>query len=316
MTPYILKRLLGGLLVMFVVATIVFLIMRVIPGNPAAIMLGPDAALSDVHELRERMGLNLALPVQYLQFLGRLLTGNLGDSIFLNRPVLVALSERAEPTAFLTLFSILIAVAIGIPAGVASALNRARLFDHGIMTGAMLAASLPSFWLGLMFMQYFAVHLGWFPVSGYGDPDSSLLQRLWHLMLPASVLGLTSSALITRFVRANMLDVLNEDYVRTARAKGLSEFVVVMKHAFRNALIPILTVVGMTMALLLGGAVVTETVFNLPGVGNLVVSAVLRRDYPVVQGALIVIAGIYVLVNLFIDLLYVLVDPRVRYVNA
>ena len=313
MKKYILKRIWGGLQVMFVIATIVFLIVRVIPGDPAAVMLGPDATAEDVSHLREQMGLNRSLPVQYAQFMGNLAVGNLGDSIFLNRPVLTALAERAEPTIFLTLFAIVIAVAIGIPTGVISAINRGKPLDQATLAGSMLAASLPSFWLGLIFMQFFAVKLGWFPVSGYGDPDAGILERLKHLVLPAMVLGLSSSALITRFTRGNMLDVLGKDYVRTARAKGLSEFVVVMKHAFRNALIPILTIIGMTLALLLGGAVVTETVFNLPGVGNLVVSAVLRRDYPVIQGALIVIAAIYVLVNLMIDLLYVVIDPRVRY---
>ena len=176
----------------------------------------------------------------------------------------------------------------------------------------MLAANVPSFWLGLILIQLFAVRLGWFPVAGYGDPGAPLAERLGHLVLPACVLGIVNSALITRFTRASMLDVLNEDYVRTARSKGVSEARVVLRHAFGNALIPIVTVVGLTAALLVGGAIVTETVFGLPGIGNLVVSAVLRRDYPVIQGALIVVAGIYVLINLAIDVIYTLVDPRVR----
>jgi peptide/nickel transport system permease protein len=177
----------------------------------------------------------------------------------------------------------------------------------------MLGASVPSFWLGLVLMQIFAVSLGWFPVSGYGEPGASLASRIWCLVLPATVLGLLNSALIIRFTRASMLDVLGEDYVRTARAKGLGEDVVVLKHALRNALVPIVTVIGLTVALLIGGAVVTETVFGLPGVGNLVVSAVIRRDYPVIQGALLAVAMIYVVINFLIDLLYTVLDPRVKY---
>jgi peptide/nickel transport system permease protein len=176
----------------------------------------------------------------------------------------------------------------------------------------MLGASIPSFWLGIVLIQIFAVSLGWFPVSGYGAPDAPFAERLHALVLPATVLGLLNSALIIRFTRASMLDVLGEDYVRTARSKGLSESVVVLKHALRNALVPIVTVIGLTVALMIGGAVITETVFGLPGVGNLVVSAVLRRDYPVIQGALLVIAAIYVLINFSIDLLYAVVDPRVK----
>ena len=313
MRQYVFRRLGGMAIVMFVVATIVFVIVRVIPGDPAAIMLGPDATGADIAALRERLGLNQPLPVQYAIFLARTASGDLGQSIFLNRPVLQALAERAEPTLCLTLIAITIALAIGLPAGIISAVQRGRVADQVALAMAMLLASMPAFWLGLIFIQRFAVDLGWFPVAGYGEPDAGFLERMRHLLLPALVLGLNSSALITRFTRASMLDVLGEDYIRTGRSKGLGEPVVVMKHALRNALIPILTVVGLTMALLLGGAVVTETVFSLPGVGNLVVSAVLRRDYPVIQGALIVIAALYVLVNLAIDLLYLLIDPRVRY---
>jgi peptide/nickel transport system permease protein len=299
--------------VMFTVVTIVFVIVRVAPGDPAAVMLGPDATPADIAALRERLGLDQPLVVQYVYFLGQLLRGDLGQSIFLNMPVLSALGERAEPTFFLTVFSILIASIIALPVGILSAYRRGSLFDQLATTLAMLAASIPSFWLGLILIQVFAVRLGWFPVSGYGGPDASFLTRLSHLVLPALALGVVSSALITRFTRASMLDVLNDDYVRTARSKGMGEFRVVMKHAFKNALIPVLTVVGLTAALLISGAIVTETVFGLPGVGNLVVSAVLRRDYPVIQGALLVIAALYVLINFAIDMLYLLIDPRVRY---
>jgi peptide/nickel transport system permease protein len=313
MGHYILQRFLGMMAVMFVVVTIVFVIVRVAPGDPAGVMLGPDATPADVAALRARLGLDQPLVVQYVLFLGQLARGDLGDSIFLNQPVLTALAQRAEPTFFLTLFSIVIASSIAIPIGILSAYRRGSLFDQATTTVAMLAASIPSFWLGLLLIQFFAVRLGVLPVSGYGGPGASFLTRLTHLVLPAIALGTVSSALILRFTRASMLDVLGDDYVRTARSKGMGEFRVVMKHAFKNALIPILTVLGLTAALLVSGAVVTETVFGLPGVGSLVVSAVLRRDYPVIQGALLVIAALYVLINFLIDMLYLAVDPRVRY---
>jgi peptide/nickel transport system permease protein len=212
----------------------------------------------------------------------------------------------------LALFAVTIAAAIGVPCGMAAAIWRGSWADQALSGLAMLGASIPSFWMGLLLIQWFAVHLGWFPASGYGDPGMALGQRLYHLALPALVLGVLNSALVIRFTRASMLDILGEDYVRTARAKGLSESVVMAQHVLRNALVPIITVLGLTMALMIGGTVVTETVFNLPGVGNLVVRAVLRRDYPVIQGTLLVIAGIYVGINLVIDLLYTVVDPRIR----
>jgi peptide/nickel transport system permease protein len=313
MGRYILQRLAGMLAVMFTVVTIVFIIVRIAPGDPAAVMLGPDASAQDISQLRARLGIDQPLPIQYALFLGQLIRGDLGESIFLNRPVLSALADRAEPTFFLTLFAIAIASAIAIPIGILSAYRRGSLFDQATTTVAMLAASIPSFWLGLLLIQYFAVRFGVFPVSGYGGPGASLATRLYHLVLPALALGIVSSALILRFTRASMLDVLNDDYVRTARSKGMGEFRVVMKHAFKNALIPVLTVIGLTAALLVSGAVVTETVFGLPGIGSLVVSAVLRRDYPVIQGALLIIAALYVLINFVIDMLYLVIDPRVKY---
>lgn len=313
MIRYILNRLFGMVLVMFLVVTIVFVILRITPGDPAAVMLGPDATAADVAALRTRLGLDQPILVQYVFYLGQLLKGDLGQSIFLNIPVTSALIERAEPTFFLTLFSLVIASSIALPIGIYAAHRRGSFVDQAATTLAMLAASIPSFWLGLILMQIFAVRLQIFPVSGYGGPGSSFFERMYHLTLPALALGLVSSALILRFTRASMLDVLGDDYVRTARAKGLSERRVVLKHALKNALIPILTVLGLTAAVLVSGAVVTETVFGLPGVGSLVVSAVLRRDYPVIQGTLLVVAGLYVLINFAIDMLYILVDPRVRY---
>lgn len=307
------NRIVGMLVVMALVVTIVFVIVRLTPGDPAAIMLGPDATAADVANLRHRLGLDAPVLEQFASYVGGVLHGNLGESIFLNEPVGQALLQRTEPTFFLTVFSLLIAIVIALPLGVLSAYYRDTAFDQAITTLAMFAASVPSFWLGLVLMETFAVKLGWFDTSGYGQPDASLWERLQHLVLPAVALGLVNSALITRFTRASMLDVLNDDYVRTARSKGMSEWRVVVRHALKNALIPILTVIGLTAALLISGAIVTETVFGLPGIGSLVVSAVMRRDYPVIQGALLIIAGLYVLVNFIIDMAYLIVDPRVRY---
>lgn len=313
MIRYVLKRLFGMIVVMFLVVTIVFVIVRVTPGDPAAVMLGPDATPQDIAELRTRLGLDQSILQQYVIYIGQMLRGDLGRSIFLNIPVTTALAQRAEPTFFLTMFSLLLAAVIALPVGIYAAYRRGSVIDQASTMVAMTAASVPSFWLGLILIQVFAVRFGIFPVSGYGGPGASFWDRLHHLVLPAVSLGVVSSALILRFTRAAMLDVFNDDYIRTARAKGLAEGRVVLKHALKNALIPILTVLGLTAAVLVAGAVVTETVFALPGVGSLVVSAVLRRDYPVIQGALLVIAGLYVLINFAIDMLYLLVDPRVRY---
>src|SRR6266702_4461844 len=258
MTRYLASRFAGMVIVMLLVATLVFFITRLAPGDPAAVMLGDQATAADIAKLRTSYGLDKPLPLQFAYWLGELVHGNLGQSIFLQRPVTQALLERAEPTPFLTLFSIFIAALIGLPCGIIAAVWRGRTIDQIFSGFAMLGASIPSFWFGLILMQILAVGLGWFPVAGYGNPGAALSERLHHLVLPSIVLGLT-------------------------------------------------------FALLIGGAIVTETVFGLPGVGNLVVSAVLRRDYPVIQGALLVIAGLYVLINLAIDLLYLVVDPRVKY---
>ena len=312
MLRFLASRVAGMLVVLSIVAVLVFVLTRAASGDPVAVMLGDQATAADIARVQVEYGLDKPLPVQFGYWLREVLQGNLGQSIFLQRPVTQALWERAEPTTLLSLMAVAIAALIGLPCGIASAVFRGRWIDS-LFTGlAMLGASVPSFWLGLVLIQVFAVSLGWFPVSGYGAPNASLLDRLHALMLPAAVLGLLNSALIIRFTRASMLDVLGEDYVRTARSKGLGEGTVVLKHALRNALVPIVTVLGLTAALMIGGAVVTETVFGLPGVGSLVVNAVLRRDYPVIQGALLVIAAIYVLINFAIDLLYAVVDPRVK----
>ncbi len=313
MLSYIARRFAGMVVVMFIVLTVVFIIVRLAPGDPAALMLGPDATPEEAQLLRDRLGLNRPIHVQYVAFLAQVVSGDLGTSLFFNRPVTEILSARAEPTVFLSLFSLVIAITIALPIGLVSAYKRGSVFDQTSVSLAMLAASIPSFWTGLLFQQYLATGAGWFPVAGYGGPDAGFFERMRHLVLPSIVLGIVNSALILRFSRAAMLDVLSDDFVRTARSKGMSEWRVVLRHALKNAMIPIITVVGLTFALLISGAVVTERVFNLPGIGSLVVGAVLRRDYPTIQGALIVVAGLYVLINFLVDMLYLAIDPRVKY---
>jgi peptide/nickel transport system permease protein len=313
MSRYIASRLVGLVIVVWLVLTIAFIIVRLAPGDPAALLLGPDATPEDAAILRARLGLDRPILVQYLAFVLNAVRGDLGTSIFFNQPVTQVLWDRAEPTTFLALFSLTFAVVIATPIGIYAAYRRGSFLDQASISAAMLAASVPSFWTGLILQRYLATDLGWFPSSGYGGPDADFLERMRHLLLPSLVLGIVNSALILRFTRASMLDVLGEDYVRTARSKGMSERRVVLRHALKNAAIPIITVVGLTFALLVSGAVVTERVFNIPGMGNLVVNAVLRRDYPVIQGTLIVVATLYVLINLAVDLLYAVIDRRVKY---
>lgn len=313
MARYIFRRILGMFVVVFFVFTIAFVIVRLAPGDPAALMLGPEATPEDAALLRERLGLDQSIVVQYVIFMANTARGDLGTSIFFNQSVTSVMAGRAEPTIFLALFSLAFALVIAAPIGIYAAYRRGSFLDQAAISTAMLAASVPSFWTGLIVQRYLATELGWFPASGYGGPDADFWERMRHLLLPSMVLGVVNSALILRFTRASMLDVLGEDYVRTARSKGMGEARVVLRHAMKNAAIPIITVVGLTFALLVSGAVVTERVFNIPGMGNLVVNAVLRRDYPIIQGTLIVVATLYVLINLAVDLLYLAVDKRVKY---
>lgn len=313
MTAYIARRLIALLPVLLIVATVGFFLIYLTPGDPAAVMLGPDASDEELHNLRELMGLDRPLLVQLYRWYARMLRGDLGYSIFLNRPVLQAIHERLEPTALLTLLSLAVAVAIGVPAGIVAAVRRNTWLDQASMGIALFGVSVPNFWLGLNLILLFSVYLGLFPVAGYVPLDESAAGALRSLVLPAVTLGISASALIARMTRSSMLEVLGQDFIRTARAKGNKERRVIYRHALRNAMIPTITVIGLALGGLLAGAVVTETVFALPGVGRLVISSVLRRDYPVVQGVLMFIAAIYVLVNLLIDVIYVYLDPRVKY---
>ncbi len=298
---------------LLIVATAGFFLIYLTPGDPAAVMLGPDATTDDLQHLRSIMGLDRPLLVQLLRWYSRTLRGDLGYSIFLQRPVLQAIIERVEPTFLLTAMALAVAVGIGLPAGVAAAVRRNTWIDQAAMGVALFGVSVPSFWLGLNFILIFSVYLGLFPVAGYVPLQQSVADAVRSLVLPAVTLGFGASALIARMTRSSMLEVLGQDYVRTARAKGTHERRVIAHHALRNAMIPTITVIGLAMGALLAGAVVTEWVFALPGVGRLVISSVLRRDYPVVQGVLMFVASVYVLVNLLVDLLYVYLDPRVKY---
>ena len=313
MKTYVLRRLLALVPVAIVVATVSFVLIHLAPGDPAAIIAGPDAPAEDVAQIRRTLGLEEPLHVQLVRWYGRLVTGDLGQSIFLRKPVLDAILDRAEPTLLLTLSAIFVATLIGVPAGVLSARYHNTATDQTFMMFALLGISIPNFLLGLIFVLVFGVWLGWFPVAGYSPLEDGWLGTVRSLVLPAFALGLVQSALIARIARSSMLDVLREQYITTGRAKGLGERLVVYKHALRNALVPTITVIGISFAVLISGAVVVETVFNIPGLGRLVVSAVSRRDYPVVQGVVLVIAGVYMLVNLLVDLSYLVIDPRVKY---
>jgi len=310
---YLLRRALAVIPVMLVVATVAFVLIHLAPGDPASVIAGPYATAEDIGKLRTQLGLDEALPVQLVKWYGRLLRGDLGNSIFLRRPVLEAILDRVEPTLLLTTWATLLAVLIGVPAGVVSARFHNSTLDQTFMGLALIGLSIPNFLLGLLMVLVFGVWLGWLPVAGYVPLESGLWPNIRSLLMPAVSLGLVQSALIARITRSSMLDVLREQFVLTGRAKGLAENIVVYKHALKNAIIPTLTVIGITFALLIGGAVVIETVFNIPGLGRLIISAVLRRDYPVIQGVVLLIAVTYTAVNLLVDLAYVVVDPRVRY---
>ncbi len=313
MLAYTIRRVLLAVPVMLMVATAVFLLLRLTPGDPAGIILGPDATEERRRELRRELGLEDPLPVQYVRWLGKVARGDLGRSLFLNKPVTAALLERAQPTLLLTIMALTVAIAIGLPTGVIAARQRGSWLDLGSMAVAMTGIAMPTFWLGLNLIFIFAVLLRWLPVAGYQPLSAGPWESLRYMILPAITLGVAQGALLARMTRSMMLEVLNQDYVRTARAKGLAERTVVVRHALRNAFIPLLTVIGLSFAALMSGAVVTEQIFNIPGVGRLLIQAIGRRDFPLVQGAVLVIAAIYVLINLLVDLLYAVVDPRIHH---
>lgn len=313
MTAYILRRLSLLVPVLLIVGVLVFSLIHLTPGDPAAIIAGEDATTEQIADMRERLGLNDPIHIQFFRWFGGVVRLDLGDSIFLRQPVTEALLDRVQPTGLLTLYSLTLAILIAVPAGVIAAVRRNSWVDRALMVVSISGAAIPTFFFGILLILLFAVILRWLPSGGYVDIGEDPIRHVKSMILPALALGFSTAGLLARMVRSTMLDVLREDYIRTAFAKGLSQKTLVLLHALRNAAIPAMTVLGVSLANLLGGSVVVETVFNLPGMGRLVVESVARRDFPVIQGTVMVIAMIQVIVMLLVDVLYVYVDPRVRY---
>ncbi len=309
---YVLRRLAATVPVMAVVAVVVFLLIHLSPGDPAALIAGDLATTDDIDRLRIALGLDQPLPVQFVGWLGRILTGDLGTSIFTQVPVTQLLAQRLEPTLSIAVVTMTLAVLLSVPLGTLAAHRAGSWIDRAVMLFAVLAFSVPVFLVGYLLMYAFAIRLDWLPVQGYSRFADGVGPWLRSLALPCINLALLYMALLTRMTRATVLEALQEDYIRTARAKGLG-VPAVLGHALRNAAVPIATTVGVGIALLIGGVVVTETVFAIPGVGRLVIDSVQRHDYPVIQSVLLLSAGVYVLINLLIDLSYRFFDPRIRY---
>jgi peptide/nickel transport system permease protein len=310
---YVIRRLLLLIPVLIIVGVIVFGLMHFIPGDPASAMLGRDATVEQKEALRARLGLDEPVPVQFVTWFGNALRLDFGESLFMHQPVTEALLDRVQPTALLTLYALTLSILIAIPAGVIAAVRANSLLDRLLMVIAISGVAIPGFFFGILLILLFAVVLGWLPSGGYVGLNEDPVQHFQYMVLPTLALGFSAAGLLARLVRSTMLDVLNEEYVRTALAKGLKESHVVLRHALRNAMIPVLTIIGISLAGLLGGAIVIETVFNIPGMGRLLADSVVRRDYPLVQGAVLLIAALEVLIMLLVDLLYAYADPRVRY---
>ncbi|WP_336813608.1 ABC transporter permease [Bosea sp. MMO-172] len=312
MGHFLIRRLAGAFLVLVLVSLMSFALIWLVPGDPAAAFLDASATPEQVAKLRSALGLDLSLPQQMFGWYGRILSGDLGQSILLNRSVTAALIERLPVTLSLAALALAFAVFFGVAAGIVAAVNHNRWPDQAVMTTALLGLSVPDFWLGLVMVLVFAVSLGWLPSGGFTPFMESPGQWLRGMVLPALTLGLVQVGFIARMARASMLDTLSQDYVRTADAKGLAKLHVVLRHALPNAMIPILTVIGIVSGALLGGAVIVEQVFSIPGIGRLIVGAIASRDFPVLQGGLLFLAVVYLAINLVVDILYAVVDPRVR----
>jgi peptide/nickel transport system permease protein len=313
MGNYVARRIFATIPVMGVVAIIVFLMLRLSPGDPAAIIAGDHATSDEIAEIREHLGLDRPLLEQFIRWLVQLVSGDFGVSIYMEQPVLGLILERVEPTLALAISTMIFAIALAVPLGVIAAWRAGSWVDQTIMALSVLAFSVPVFLIGYGLVMGFSLALELLPVQGFVSISEDPIGFLQHILLPTVALGLVYTALLARITRATMLETLNEDYIRTARAKGLAEPRVLILHALKNASVPIVTTIGTGLALLIGGVVVTESVFAVPGIGRLTIDAVLQRDYPVIQGVILVIAGVYVLVNLAIDLTYSLLDPRIRY---
>ncbi len=304
MAQYILQRLFYAVFVLWGALTVIFLVVRILPGDPASMMLGAGATQAEIASLQEEMGLDASLPEQYVSFMSEAVRLDFGDSLWLRRPVLESVGERIAATARLALAAVAIALLISFPLGILAALRQRGPIDYSVSVISLIGQSVPGFWLGIMLILIFARQLRWLPSSGSQTPK--------HLILPALTLALPLVGVLTRLVRSGLLEVMHEDYIRTARAKGLSARTVLSRHAMRNMLIPVITVLGIQLGNLLGGAVIIETVFGWPGIGRLLVDAITKRDYPLVQASILFITTIFVLINLLVDLSYIYLDPRIR----
>ncbi|MGH6895714.1 MAG: ABC transporter permease [Geminicoccaceae bacterium] len=313
MTAYLVRRLLATIPVMMVVAVVVFSLIHIAPGDPAAIIAGDNVTPKQIAEIRARLGLDEPLWKQFKLWIGNLAQGDLGTSIFSRKPVTELIAQRAEPTIALTTTTLIVAISIAITAGVLAAWKVGTWVDRGVMIFAVMGFSVPVFVVGYGLVYLFSMQLKWLPVQGYAPIADGLGPFIRHLILPSIALGLAYVALIARITRTSMLEVLAEDYIRTADAKGVATRPKLIRHALKNAAVPIATVIGIGVALLIGGVVITESVFNIPGIGRLTVDAILKRDYPIIQGIILVFSGIYVLINLAVDMLYTVLDPRIRY---
>ena len=313
MIDFIARRLIAIVPVLTIVAVLIFMMLRLTPGDPAAVIAGDNATSDQIADIREKLGLNLPLWQQFGIWIGNILQGNFGESFFFKKTVAELIAQRIEPTLALGICTIAFAIVVAVPIGVMAAYKQGSLFDRCVMGFAVIGFSVPGFVIGYCLIYVFAIELGWLPVQGYTRIGVNFWAFLERMVLPSITLSVGFIALISRITRASVLEVLNEDYIRTARAKGLSNRIVLMRHALRNAAVPIMTVVGIGIAIVLGGAVVTESVFGLPGLGRLTVEAVLSRDFPTIQTVILMFSVVYVLVNLLIDISYTFFDPRIRY---
>ena len=312
MPRYLLSRIGQGLVTLVLASIVVFAGVRALPGDPALAMAGEEATPERLAAIRAQLGLDESIVVQYLRFLGNALSGDFGDSVRTGTPVTELIAATLPVTAWLSVYAIVIAVVFGMAAGALAAANRGRWPDLAVGGVSLLSLSVPNFWLGLLAILYLAVGLGWFPASGYVAFSEEPLRALWHLTLPALILGTGLAAIVMRQTRSSMIDALAADYVRTARAKGASRGTVLVRYAMRNSLVVVVTIVGLQLGMLISGAVVTERIFALPGFGKLTLDSVFTRDYPVIQGVVLVVTLAYILINLAVDVLYTLVDPRIR----
>ena len=313
MTQYIIRRLFYSLFIIWGCATIVFFMLRLVPGDPVAAILGIEYTPEAAAQLRHNLGLDKPIYVQYVEWMGGVLHGDLGKSIDTRQSVSNDIIKAFPKTLSITVLAFIFGVVVSVPVGILAALRRGSVFDFIASSTTFIGISLPPFWFGIVFILIFAVQLHWFPSVGYVPPSEGLWPWLKHLLLPALAAGVGEVAILMRFVRAGLLEVLGSDYVRTARAKGLSENRVIVHHAMRNAMIPVVTVAGLSLAALLGGLVITETVFAISGIGRLLVNSIFAKDYPIVQGVILVITLFFVLTNLLVDVMYTFLDPRIRY---